>query len=71
MYPVGHMRAFEGKMGGPVPTRFPETVDSFLIDAKRETELSTSEIVRRAVRLLHRKQQLLGSYRFIVEDLAK
>ena len=61
--------AIANPKGNPVPVRFTETEETFLQAAGASTGLPTSELIRRAVRLMRRQQQMTSSYGFVV-DLA-
>lgn len=55
--------------GKPVPVRFGENENKFLAIARKQTGLPSSELVRRAVRLMRRQQELVRGFSFVV-DLA-
>lgn len=55
--------------GNPVPVRFLKSEDKFLHEAAAATGMPVSEIIRRSVRLMHRQQQILHTYGFLI-DLA-
>lgn len=56
--------------GNPVPVRFREDEQNFLSEASKATGYPTSELVRRAVRLLMREKTVhTNGYGFVV-DLA-
>lgn len=52
----------------PIPTKF-LVGDEFAVlsEARLDTGLSRSEIVRRAVRLLGRQKKVLGNYHFVLD----
>lgn len=61
--------AIANPKGSPVPVRFTETENAFLHTAHVKTGLPTSELIRRAVRLMRQKQQTASSFGFVL-DLA-
>jgi hypothetical protein len=56
--------------GDPVPTRFDPPEDEALKTLKLRTGLSNAEIVRRAMRLLRKRFEKLGTVGFILDELA-
>ncbi|MHA3773634.1 hypothetical protein ACXR0O_19030 [Verrucomicrobiota bacterium sgz303538] len=55
--------------GKPVPVRFKEDEQEFLVAAAQATGMPAAELIRRAVRLVRREQQAARSFGFLV-DLA-
>ena len=53
--------------GSPIPVRFTETEESFLREAATQTGLPSSELIRRAIRLMKRQQELVRGFSFVLE----
>ncbi len=51
----------------PVPTKFREQEKLILSDARRATDFSNSELIRRAVRLMGRQHAAANRYDFLLE----
>lgn len=51
----------------PIPTKFKPGDEAILEDARKATGFSTSELIRRAVRLLGRQKKEVKNYGFLLQ----
>lgn len=57
-------------LSAAIPTRFDPAEENAITALKAQSGLSKSEIIRRAVRLLAKRYQEVGSVGFILDELA-
>jgi hypothetical protein len=53
-------------LSDPIPTKFFAEDLAIITNATRETGLTRSEIIRRAVRLLGRQKEVVNGYEFLL-----